>query len=242
MRALTAHEIIGVWELSQHQTPVDKALTILGMIYPDRSAAEIASLSIGQRDLRLLLLREKTLGPSLQSVAECPNCRERLEFSMNVRDICVDRVSDEPRELTLSADGYELRFRAINSLDQMAIASCGDLQDARIKLAERCVLEARYNEEIVYCHELPDDIVTMLAEEISKRDPQAELLLDLSCGVCKHKWQVFFDVATYFVDELRSTVVRLLREVHYIAAAYGWSERDILGMSEAKRKFYMEMV
>jgi len=242
MRALTAHEIIGVWELSQHQTPVDKALTILGMIYPDRSPAEIAALSIGQRDLRLLLLREKTLGPSLQSVAECPNCHERLEFSMNVRDICVDHVSDEPRELTMSSGGYDIRFRPLNSSDQMAIASCGDLEEARIRLVERCVLDARCNDDGIRCHELPDEVITRLAEQMAARDPQAEMLLDLSCGVCKHKWQVFFDVATYFVDELRSTVVRLLREVHYIAAAYGWSERDILGMSEAKRKFYMEMV
>src|SRR5689334_22440382 len=104
MRALSAQEIIGVWELSQHQTPIDKALTILAIACPDRSPEELAALSIGQRDLRLLLVRERTIGPSLQSVTECPHCHERLEFGTTVRDICVDAVSDEHKEFTLRED------------------------------------------------------------------------------------------------------------------------------------------
>jgi hypothetical protein len=243
MRALTAQEIIGVWELGQHQTPVEKALTILGRVYPDRAPESIAALSIGQRDLRLLLLRELTLGPTLESIAECPHCREGLEFSMKVRDICVDRVVEEPREFTMEADGYEITYRLLDSADQLAIASCGDLTDARDWLVRRCVKSVRLNGAAVEEGEdLPEPVIARLAEHVASSDPQAEVLLDLNCAICGHTWQVFFDVATYFVDELRSTVVKLLREVHYIARAYGWSESEILAMSDAKRKFYMEMV
>ncbi len=35
---------------------------------------------------------------------------------------------------------------------------------------------------------------------------------------------------------------RLLSEVHALASAYGWSEREILGLSVARREFYLGMV
>jgi hypothetical protein len=35
---------------------------------------------------------------------------------------------------------------------------------------------------------------------------------------------------------------RLLAEVHLIASAYGWSEAEILGLSRARRDFYLDMV
>jgi hypothetical protein len=35
---------------------------------------------------------------------------------------------------------------------------------------------------------------------------------------------------------------RLLIEVHSLASAYGWSETDILSMSEPRRALYLEMV
>ena len=35
---------------------------------------------------------------------------------------------------------------------------------------------------------------------------------------------------------------RLLMDVHLLARAYGWSEAEVLALSPARRRFYLEMV
>ena len=37
-------------------------------------------------------------------------------------------------------------------------------------------------------------------------------------------------------------LVIVLRLVHVIAGAYGWSEHDILGLTETRRQTYVEMI
>ena len=58
----------------------------------------------------------------------------------------------------------------------------------------------------------------------------------------RRSWAVMFDVVSFFWSEICVQAKRLLREVHTLARAYGWREVDILGMSTARRQFYLEMV
>jgi hypothetical protein len=49
-------------------------------------------------------------------------------------------------------------------------------------------------------------------------------------------------VVSFFWMEVESWAYRILRQVHALASAYGWSEGDILAMSPWRRQFYLEMV
>ena len=73
-------------------------------------------------------------------------------------------------------------------------------------------------------------------------DPQAEVLIDMECPDCGHRWQMLFDIAAFLWTEIAVAAKRLLREVHTLARAYGWREADILSLSAARRQFYIEMV
>ena len=42
--------------------------------------------------------------------------------------------------------------------------------------------------------------------------------------------------------ELEAVARRLAMEVHTLASAYGWSESEILSLSDARRRLYLEMV
>ena len=79
--------------------------------------------------------------------------------------------------------------------------------------------------------DLPDEVLAALADEMSARDPQAEVLLDLTCPTCGASWQTVFDIAAYFWAELAAEAKRLLREVDALARVYGWREADILALS-----------
>jgi hypothetical protein len=94
----------------------------------------------------------------------------------------------------------------------------------------------------VLANELPNDLLAALAAEMAARDPQAEILLDLTCPACGTPWQALFDVAAFFWAEVAAEAKRLLREVDALARAYGWREADILALSPRRRQAYLELI
>lgn len=50
-----------------------------------------------------------------------------------------------------------------------------------------------------------------------------------------------FDIGAYLWEEVDAWADRTLRDVHLLAASYGWSERDILDLSPARRGRYLEL-
>jgi hypothetical protein len=77
---------------------------------------------------------------------------------------------------------------------------------------------------------------------MAERDPQAELLLDLTCPACAHRWEAPFDIVPFFWTEIATEAKRLLREVHTLARSYGWREADVLAMSATRRRSYLEVL
>src|SRR5260221_8691169 len=98
MRALYTPDILQVWEMAQHQCPLDRALTVLAVACPELTSDELSGLSIGERDARLLTLREWTLGAQLPSRASCAACGEQIEMTLNVEDIRAQPGSDRLTE------------------------------------------------------------------------------------------------------------------------------------------------
>lgn len=240
MRPLSAHDLLGVWEVGEDRHPIDRALILLSAACPELAWDDLAALSVGERDARLLTLRELTSGPTLNGFAECPRCAERLEFDVAVADLRVAAGSDAAEgtwELVMG--DLELRFRLPNSRDLAAVANCGDEVSARSLLVQRCVSPANGGGTPIA--ELPAEITARLAERMAERDPQAEVLLDLRCPTCDHTWQTLFDIVAFFWAELAAQARRLLREVHALARAYGWREADILSMSARRRQIYLEL-
>src|SRR5262245_19931164 len=97
MRPLSASELLGVWERGMAQHPLDRALTLLAACSGE-PCDSLASLSIGRRDARLLQVYEQIFGTSLAAFAECPSCRERLEYTVSVRDMALTPRWDEEAE------------------------------------------------------------------------------------------------------------------------------------------------
>ena len=219
---------------------MERALTILATSCPELTRDELAALSVGQRDARLLSLRERTSGPRLNCFAECPQCAERLEFDVAVADL---RVAAEPDEgaRELVAENFVLRFRLPDSRDLAAAAGCRDQSAGRDLLVQRCVLQASRDGVPIACSELPAGVISALAQRMVECDPQAEVLLDLRCPECAHRWQVLLDIASFFWTELSAQARRLLNEVRSLALVYGWREADILAMSARRRQYYLEM-
>jgi hypothetical protein len=240
MRPLSASQIIGAWERGISQHPVARALTLLAAGWPDCGPESLAALGIGQRDARLLNMRENLFGPTLEASARCPRCTRALEFTLRTTDLATHGAGrDEPSEVT--AEGVVVRCRAPNSSDLQAIAPCTDVAHARSLLIQRCVLEASRDGIAVPCDSLSEPVVARLAALLAESDPVADITVNLECPECSQGWRLVFDIAAFFWDEIDALARRLLLEVHTLARAYGWSEGDILAMSPARRQLYVEM-
>lgn len=239
MRALTAAEIVRLWETASRYHPVDRALAILQTVLPDLGHDELAALPLGQRGALLLALRRATFGDLLPGVDHCPACAAKVEFELRCRDLLMDAVEARPQHL--SVDGYQLTVRPINSLDLAESASAATADDARSVLLQRCVTEARYQDTSLAPGQLPEKIAEQVPGAALAADPGAEILLDLECPDCSHRWRNVLDIANVLWLEIGARARRLLMEVHVLASAYGWREAEIFELSPQRRAAYLKM-
>ena len=242
MRPLSAAELLDTWERGLSGPAFTRALLLLAAASPDVSQDVVATLSVGERDRQLLTLREWTFGSQLPSVANCPACGERLEWIFNVADL---RVSEAPQlsgDLSLELDSYCVSFRLPNTLDLAAVADSHDAASAGELLLEKCVLETQCDGQTISIKEMPAAVTDAVVKRMAEADPQADLRLDLSCPTCGHRWQAWFDIESFFWNEINSWAQRVLTEVHTLASNYGWRERDILDLSPRRRQFYLGLI
>ena len=241
MRALTAPEMLEVWERGLAESPLQRSLMLLSAASAEPIEVT-AGLSAGRRDARLLSLREWAFGPHLAAVASCPRCGERLDLNFRTSDVRVGAEAETAGSWPLDVAGYELRCRAPNSLDLIAIANLRDRAEARRQLVERCLSEITREGAPIAVEQLPDEVIDAAVERIAQTDPQADVQLALSCPQCEHQWQAAFDIGPFFWSEIHGWAQRILREVHALASAYGWREMDILMMSPWRRQFYLNCI
>jgi hypothetical protein len=243
MQPLSTGGLLRAWELGGVEPHrIDRAIALLEAGYPDVPRATLAKLSIGERDSLLLALRDRVFGPRLTALAVCPGCGEQLELGFEAADVHADRKQEADQLLNLRLEGYEIAFRVPNSLDLAALPEEGDFHSKKQALLYRIVSEARYRGAEMAPAQLPETVIAAIEERMAQADPQAEVRLNLSCASCGHAWQALFDIVSFFWSELDAWAVRLLREVHSLARAYGWREADILAMSPGRRLRYLEML
>jgi hypothetical protein len=240
MRPLTASELLDVWEQGQCETPTRRSLLVLASASTE-SFDELARLPIGERDGRLLALRESTFGSRLTSVATCVGCSEKLESSFDIADLIVTGKPGAD-SLSLETDGYEICFRLPDSLDLMAAAKLKEQTEARAVLLERCITIARRRGDQMSPGQLPEKIVEQISAQMSAADPQADIQFALQCSACGNQWQAPFDIGSFFWTEINAWAARTMSEVHILASAYGWSEQEILAMSAWRRGCYLNLV
>jgi hypothetical protein len=227
MRALSKTEILSVWERGCNQPPVQRALLLLAAVNPEASLDSLAKLSIGQRDTRLLKLRELTFGEKFTGLTNCPVCDEKIELAFDAAAIRPAEENEIPAELDLQIEGREVRFRLPNSGDLLAVHSSE-------QLLARCLLSGG--------NHFAENTIQAVSEKMSAADPMADVQLALSCSSCGHQWRSSFDIVAFFWREIAAAARGHLRDIHTLASAYGWTESEILSLSPARRRVYLEMV
>jgi hypothetical protein len=229
--ALSSSALVLAWEQGLQLPALERPLALLTLVGGPEDAA---GLSIGRRDAELLALREETFGNRVESVVDCAACGEALELSFDTAEL--ERGSDAlPESHVLVVGGAEVRFRLPTNGDLIAVSAFDHVDAARERLLERCVLTPP-------AVELNEAAQQSVVERMAELDPLATVELELLCPACGAAAPAAFDIASFVWAELDAAARSALEDVHALASAYGWSEEDVLALSPARRRVYLEFV
>ncbi|MGC2637823.1 MAG: hypothetical protein WA294_11640, partial [Acidobacteriaceae bacterium] len=178
-------------------------------------------------------LRRRCFGPELRSWVACPQCGERLEFQLDAAELAQDS-GEELWSRTVAVG--DRRFRLPTSRDLAAVVAESDAECASVRLLELCC------ETPAEGGAWSEADAEEVGEQLALADPLAETRLALRCSACSHEWEESLDLASYLWAEIEARARRTLIDVHTLASAYGWSEEQILALSEPRRAVYLEMV
>lgn len=240
-----AETLLQVWENGCGEHPIRLALALLQATWPRPEADGWSGVPIGHRDARLLELHRILFGAELATTTRCPRCQQRLDIAFRVEDIGLPPPAPlpEPTSFRLSVHGYELEYRLPTSEDLLVATDlAGDAEAVAARLLDRCVLAAGRQGISITAADLPEPVVASLAADVQAQDPGVEIRVALACEDCGYAWDISFDPVLQVAAELDDWAQRLLADVHALAGAYGWAERDIVAMSPLRRQVYLDLV
>jgi len=238
LRPLAGASLLDAWERGADQGDLERAITLLAAA-SGAPAAELARLDLPARNRALLRLRWVSFGADLAGFVPCERCGARLEFAVSVPQVLA-RLEDLVRGGTTEWTSGSVRcaLRPATTEDLLAAVAEPDDDAARRRLLERCATAPGTDEAGLAAVRSDPEVLARL----ERLHEAAEITCAVRCPGCGASDLVDLDIARFLWDEVRHGALRLLRDVHDLASAYGWSEDAVLAMSPQRRRAYLEMV
>jgi hypothetical protein len=231
MGSVDASELLDLWERAGALGPVERALALGEAAGADREV--LVESPYGRTNEWVVSLREAILGTELAATASCPGCGARVEFAVDAASLrAVPREAGQP----LTLEGYVVDWRTPTPADLLAA------QGQERELLRRCVTVTGADGAGVDPAELPDALRAAVDDAMARCDPLAEVLLDLTCPDCGTDFRSDLDLGAFVWAEVEARARRVLQEVDLLARAYGWTEAEVLGLTEGRRATYLRMV
>lgn len=230
---LQDEQCLTLYEQGAARHAIDRALLLVSTAAnTEDRAADWADQPLGLRDAQLLALRRAWFGPHFESVQACPACQTLMSVALDLRTIEAPVGNGVPEVLQVAGQ----RFRRPTSRDLAAITTSRDLQEARTRLLDRLAMDAPPEGGWAV------DQVDAIEAALDHADPLAHATIAMQCDHCGHLWQAPLDIAAVLWDEVAGQAQAVVQDVHLLAIAYGWSERDILAMPATRRQLYLAQV
>jgi hypothetical protein len=227
--------LLQAWERGRGRPLAERAACAL-RVMPEHEQTIPATLF--ERDAALLRLRIALHGPLADAVVDCPVCGSEFDVPVDLDRIESRAVAAAAVSVTVDGFSAVVRPPASDDLSGFDGLDAPALADA---LFRRCVAQATFHGEPVAVSALPGSVRLAASRALSERGMESPAA-DLICGTCGADWRAPIDIARMVLRDIDAWVNRQLDDVHRIASAYHWSEREILALSPARRQFYLEAI
>lgn len=239
---ISERDLLAFWEIGLGKPLIERSLWLISLTHPAFDFSRVAAMPIGERDAHLLTIRENLFGPVFNNTADCPKCRQKVEWETTVDAI---RVLPPPSSMngglySLEYDGNLIQFRLPNSADIMEVMALEKGISKEEVLLRRCIEPGSL--PAAYSNEMPEALENVLVQEMEACDPQSDIMMAISCPECRHNWDMTFDIMSYLWAEIEDLATHLLQDIFLLAKNFGWSEKDILEMGSFRRSLYLKML
>lgn len=258
MRSLSDADLLGLWEGGLQRHPLDRALMILAAVFPETPLDQMADWPLGRRNRALIEMRSGCFGPGLAGWTSCACCGEKLEFELDSRVMMAeasaphaDSAANNPIVLARGS------FRLPTSSDLARVAPERDPGAAAVRIVESCRIAPPQPSDAAdaisesnaagdgvghACDSWTEAELEEVGELMALADPLAETRVTLKCPKCGHGWDETLDIVAFVWSEIEARAKRLVLEIHTLASAYGWTEREVLSLGDNRRARYVAMV
>jgi hypothetical protein len=236
--AVLVRELTGEDERRVCDAGTQSAVELLARIveWPTGTDGDAADLPAPDRDRLLAAVYRQAFGKKVESAGRCTSCASPYDLTFSLDDLIaeVERSAEASAVQPLGDGTFRtasgLRFRLPTARDEMEVASL-PLEEAARTLASRCLVESSTG-----------DWLEELEEAIEEAAPVLDLDIDTRCPECGAPQRLRFDVQFYLLRALEQERGRMLREIHRIASAYGWSMQEILALERSERRALTELI
>jgi hypothetical protein len=209
--------LLAAWEAGERAPEPVRGAAVLeavdGGAWLDRTVPEVA------------VEAARALAGTLALVLTCGQCGTVLDLELPVAEMVGTGVAAVERELSSGP----VSVRCPTGRDLLAAAGRPDARDV---LLERCVVggQAFAAEDLELVEEAFDELAGDAVPEVQTQCPE-----------CGEQVIGVVDAARLLWQQVAAIGPGLLQEVAALAAAYGWTEPEILALSPARRNAYLRL-
>jgi hypothetical protein len=243
LQPLRDRRLLEAWDRASAAGDAGRASALLSAACPGTSPAQWDAVGIPEVNLQLVRLRQISFGSSLTGHLPCSECGAQLEFDLDVAQI-IQRLETMAEDATADWTSGNDRFsmRTVNHLDLVAVGTQARPEDARLLLLERCTQVNGGPASDEKASTALRAAETVAVETFTRLHQAAEITCRVPCVACGHTGETDLDIARFLWAEVRHHAGKLLREIHELASAHGWSEEAILNLPAHRRERYLEMI
>jgi len=185
---------------------------------------------------QLLAVAIQTRGRHLLLQSRCGNeaCLEMIEIPL---DLHMFRQDTDDLSVETVIDGNTVRLRLPTGHDQRRWCTRGEAVDAATMAAE--LVLTLNGSKPADDWRIPPAWINIIGDQLENLDALTVLQLKTNCPGCGQLLELELDLEQRLLTELAICQRNMLNEIHLLASAYHWSEKDIFALSPSRRSHYI---
>lgn len=228
-------QILDIWDTCISKDQLFKGATLATLAFPQSEFSTIMEWSIDKRDTVLFHIRRALFGNQFTNIAHCPQCSQKLEWEFSYQQLQIPSILDikDNVEIPLNITGTKMLVRLPTSIDVKL--------NNENEILNNCILNHSDLKDKINANKLPD-FNTKINDAFAANCHASNISYQLQCVDCSHNWQGIFDILSYLWKEIDQWAKGFLQQISLLAKNYGWSELEIINMSQNRRNHYLQLI
>lgn len=233
---MKTNSILNVWDYCVGKNQTFKGVALASLVFNEADHSDVLNWSIEKRDVALFHVRKKFFGNQFNNISHCPKCAETVEWDFYFHQMEIPSLKGTPDNVEISVDvtDYNLMVRLPNSDDLFV--------NNEIQIIQNCILNLNEYKALSRNQKIPDVLINQINDRFNESCQASNITYNLNCVACKHEWQVVFDIVSYLWKEIDQWAKGFLDQIGLLAKTFGWSESEIINMSENRRNHYLNLI